>query len=794
MHGRQRETAALERDLASGARCISINGRAGVGKTAMLVSLSATPRRDADVWNVDLAGASNGGSAFDEAARRLGLTSRGGAGGVGAIASRIGRGRVVLAVDHSEELEVERTSVESLLEACPQLTIVVTRNEPLELDASTIRLHPLAVPGEDADYEAIREEPSVRLFIDRATRSSPDFRIDPGNAGEIAEICRLVGGLPLAIELAAARVRVLSTGRLVQELRRGRDAAGLDLLSARGGGAQLSIRAALASTSRQLSGPARRLLRQLSEFVGPVPLEVAVALGARTPAQNVDELEELVDLRLIELRRSVGPASAYDLLPIVRAYARESTSSSDEDARRRRAVLAALLREAASAVESAAGSPSIATVQSLRRDLVEEARRIVADEPGRAAGWLADCAATLNGFAERASVSDLLEEVVRADALGSAEREAQARALLWSAHLLALSPDGAGIAAAVSERHRRAVELIDPRTEPLLSLQAHFLGIMNFVITGDLRAAAASAAAGAAEAAALPHAAWAARFEVWLAAAAHAAGDLDGAVARSVGAFERGTRVQDAYTIVGATVILHSLPPGAVPADLPLPSLETALGIARRQHDVAQEGYVLATLTSAAFDAGRFRAAAHWCAEKLAQGAMRGWSLDSEISLAHAAFIAVELGDLEFAARMLGALRADRDRIERAMPPRTRDQFAAANAAVEARFGSTWPALLLGDGGLAISEAVPLAVRWLRANADVDEESGVPTPFALTARELEVLELLADGLMNKEIAVRLGCSPKTVMHHSGSIYRKLGVRGRAEATAVAHRNGLLEPR
>jgi DNA-binding NarL/FixJ family response regulator len=88
-------------------------------------------------------------------------------------------------------------------------------------------------------------------------------------------------------------------------------------------------------------------------------------------------------------------------------------------------------------------------------------------------------------------------------------------------------------------------------------------------------------------------------------------------------------------------------------------------------------------------------------------------------------------------------------------------------------------------------DATAEALRWLRGHQDeVVVES--PPPPALTVREAEVLSLIAEGLTNKEIASSLGIAVKTVMHHTGAIYRKLGVRGRAEATAFALRNGLVE--
>jgi DNA-binding NarL/FixJ family response regulator len=160
----------------------------------------------------------------------------------------------------------------------------------------------------------------------------------------------------------------------------------------------------------------------------------------------------------------------------------------------------------------------------------------------------------------------------------------------------------------------------------------------------------------------------------------------------------------------------------------------------------------------------------------------------------HTVLIATALGDFAFAGRVLGAFSADRERVLRSMNPASASEVDRARALVEGRLGAVHAAGILAAGAmLSLADASAEAVRWLRAHASGPSESSTsPAPeTALTAREREVLAVLAEGHPNKMIAQRLGVSTKTVMHHSVAIYRKLGVRGRAEATAYAHRHGLL---
>jgi DNA-binding CsgD family transcriptional regulator len=161
------------------------------------------------------------------------------------------------------------------------------------------------------------------------------------------------------------------------------------------------------------------------------------------------------------------------------------------------------------------------------------------------------------------------------------------------------------------------------------------------------------------------------------------------------------------------------------------------------------------------------------------------------------ALVAVEHGDLDEAARFHGMVRGRLEQLRPATPPQWLDLYVARLADVRSRVGDQTFETQAAKGerdmhANALAEVLGYADRVAGSAPPVIPAQREAGPDHLTPRELEVLEELITGATNKEISRRLGMSPKTVMHHSGAIYRKLGVRGRAEATAWAFRRGLVD--
>ena len=292
-----------------------------------------------------------------------------------AVADSVGPKRLLLVLDNCEHLlEACARLADALLRACPRLQVLATSREGLGVPGETRwPVPPLSVPPAGAlPVARLAESEAVRLFTERAASLSPGFTLTEANAAAVAEVCRRLDGLPLAIELAAARVRALSVEQIAARLD-GR----LRLLTSGRRAApphQQTLRASLDWSYELLAEPERRLLGRLAVFAGGWTLEAAEAvcparaLGrAPSPASEspesrplapedvLDALAGLVDKSLVSLvvgsddGGGAGGESRYGLLETVRQYAHERLEASGEaeDARQRHAAYYLALAEAA---------------------------------------------------------------------------------------------------------------------------------------------------------------------------------------------------------------------------------------------------------------------------------------------------------------------------------------------------------------------------------------------------------------------------------------------------------------
>lgn len=790
--GRERDLALVRGHLADpGARIVTIHGPAGSGTSAVLGAAATS----AAAWSVDLADAEREAPIWVTVARRLGIGLDGGEDAEARITEVVARRPIALAIDHADA-ESLRAGLPRLLDRCPTLAVVVASRAPLGLpEERHVRLQPLPVPLPGADLETVAESPSVRLFVQRAQEVDAHFHLDPGTADDVARVCRLVGGLPLAIELAAARVRLLPPAELAARL--AADGSDPDLLTSGlgdGTGRRLSLRDALDSTTAALTGGQRALLVCAAGFEGTFPVDALVSLDGRPLGEVLDDLGALVDSRLVEPIAVGEQEPAFDLLPIVRTYVRGAEwADSGRAGDLRRAYVCRTADAAARAAADCRPSIDIERIRVLRRDVVSVLDDLAAD-PVTAARLAVDAAGVLEGLPERAAVGAVLGRVIATGAVDGLEPALAARVWLWSAALMAETPDAQGSAAEIGARWQRSRDLADELGDSLLVLLCHSVAVAIHPATGDVARFVSSIQQGRALAASIGHAAWLARFEVWSAVLMQTSGRLDDAIDLALTALRRATRVADAKAVAAATVLLRTARPE--PADHPLavPSLESALELGRTSGDAYIESMILAALAGRELDAGRIPEAAHWCRLRLEDTARRGWTSAAGLSVVHAALIAARSGDAAFAARLLGAVAADEERIVRLLPPRRREAYEALAPQLRARLGCERYAALVAAGSVeSAAGGAALALAWLQRDVP-SPASPQASSGSLTPRELEVLALLANGLTNREIADELLLSVKTVMHHSVAIYRKLDVRGRAEATAYAHRHGLVTAR
>jgi predicted ATPase/DNA-binding SARP family transcriptional activator len=333
--GRERELAEAAA-LLRNSRLLTLTGAGGCGKTRLALELAGQRFGDFPdgVWQVELAALGEPGLIGPAIAQALDTRLASDRAPEVALAGHIGDRQQLLLLDNCEHLvEPIAHLVEALLRHCPRLTVLATSREPLRVPGEvTWRVPSLSLPGlvESACSDGSLEAESVRLFVVRAGQVAPGFELDDENAVAISALCHRLDGMPLAIELAAARVGVLTPAQIVERLD-----DSLDLLS---GGSrtamtrQQTLRATLAWSFDLLDADEQILLRRLAVFAGSFALEAAEDICAEDPLQRrqaVALLGRLIDKSLVHVEEGPGDRR-YRLLETVRQYAMERLERAGE--------------------------------------------------------------------------------------------------------------------------------------------------------------------------------------------------------------------------------------------------------------------------------------------------------------------------------------------------------------------------------------------------------------------------------------------------------------------------------
>jgi predicted ATPase len=219
--GRRHDRAEVRR-LLSESRLVTLTGLGGVGKTRLALQVATELQRATPdgVWFVPLAELSDPGLIADATAAVLGIQDRSGQFGVTRLAEYLKPRELLLVLDNCEHL-VDDCAVlaDTLLRTCPQLRILATSREPMRIAGETVLpVTPLSVPPA-AHQGALNEYESVRLFVERASQVIPGFSVDEENRAAVLGICEHLEGIPLALELAAVRLRAMSPSELLEGLR-----------------------------------------------------------------------------------------------------------------------------------------------------------------------------------------------------------------------------------------------------------------------------------------------------------------------------------------------------------------------------------------------------------------------------------------------------------------------------------------------------------------------------------------------------------------------------------------------
>jgi predicted ATPase len=320
--GRDTTVAEVVDLFDAGTRLVTLTGPGGVGKTRVALEVAhAVARRGGDVHHVPLAAVTAPDLVMTTTADRLGVGDLAGRDPVDALADHLGSSDAWLVLDNLEQVIAVAPKIGDLLARTSGLRILATSRQALRIRGEhELAIDPLPTPGRGADADAVAGAPAVQLFVDRARAAGGRFALTPDNAAAVAELCRRLGGLPLALELVAARVRIMSPQALLDRL-----GSALDLP---GGGPDLpdrqrTLRATLDWSHALLDVPEQTLFARMGVFAGGATLDAVESVAAGDD-DLVETLAGLLDKSLVLADDATTPGGEprFRMLEPVRAYAR----------------------------------------------------------------------------------------------------------------------------------------------------------------------------------------------------------------------------------------------------------------------------------------------------------------------------------------------------------------------------------------------------------------------------------------------------------------------------------------
>jgi predicted ATPase/DNA-binding CsgD family transcriptional regulator len=747
--GRQEERAELRGLLGNPAvRVVTVTGPAGVGKSRFAAAAYADVAQSFEDggWAVDLNDVHPGRDPEMLLAEILGLETVTGRPVHPLLRAYFQPRRSLLLLDGCDRMRAALVpAVTRLVNDCPGLTVLMTGNERLGIYGEVLlRLRPLELPPADRepDLDELREIPSVKLFMERTVVSRPNFALTEHNRDAVVRLCRRTDGLPMAIEFAASRMKMLSPQRLLDELDTSLDALSgteFDTLSR-----HRSMGAAIARQLDTLDKDERALLRRLAVFHRAFDLPTAQALWSGGVSELQRLLERFVDKSLLHTEECSDGELIISMLGLTRQFLLEEAHTLGED-RELSAAHAAFCVDLAERAESGLRGP-------------DQSRWLLVIDY-----WRQDLTSALEFLARTGATADLVAIAVNL-------RE------YWQAR----GEIGEGIA--------RLRAGLDDAGALTLAQQARGRLALAELLLGAGEMTAAEECLGKARAAyeELGDAAGVAACMRGAGLVALRRGDLaeaDRRLEECVAAATDDDRAEHAEVLRVLAEVRRAGGDAACARRL----AEEALEFFERQRDVRNIALTRLVLGDVAFALGDQDGAVD-----LYRSALRDIA-----ELRHLALCALGLEKFTLlltrsrgqsmetwrrAARALGAAAGIRAATGCVAPAPVRMEVDAVTALTRVRLGEEEAAQLAAEGRQSPPEAAVAAVLTPSGSIEPDHApDGALNP--LTPREREVAELVAGGLTNREIARRLGIAEWTAVNHVRKIMRKLACTSRVQVAS-----------
>jgi predicted ATPase/DNA-binding CsgD family transcriptional regulator len=744
--GRTRQLAEIKQCLST-ARLVTLHGPAGVGKTRLSLRIAAESQRvyPDGAWLIELAPLRDASLLAETVAAALRLPERAGVPPLDTLTDFLRPRTLLLVLDNCEHLiEGCAKLADRLLRDCPDLRILATSREPLMISGeATLPVPPLSVPhtGHGHAPAKLDRYEAVALFTERSATVLPTFAVTADNADAVAAICQRLDGLPLAVELAAARLRVLSPAQILDRLT---DRFHLLTGGSRTGPSRQKTLRACIDWSFDLCTAAERLLwARLTVFAGGFELDAVEEVCAGdgiAPEDTWDIVSSLVDKSIV-LREGTGPTVRYRLLEAIREYGSEALRAADEEAVFRRRHRDWVDRMVSRAEADLLSSAMVEWWARLDRELpnIRAALEFCLAEPGKAEAGLRMVLA-LHAHWTRRRLTEGRQWIDRMLARQPGPPTSTWARALYDAVLLACFQGDLPAAAALADRARElADELGDERSRAfMLHAAAHVA-----MFSADAPRAVEC-------------------YEQVL--DLHRAADdqvrlLEALIGLSIGSGLSGD---------GARVVACN---------------QEMLAITEPRGELKYRSYALWGIGFAMWRQGELEQAAELLQQSLRFKLLVDDALSASFCIDVLGWVAASAHDYTRAAHLMGCAEAlaliALSPLE-VQPEMRQFHDDCVRRSREALGDHRYEATFRVGAKQTFAEAVAYAVG--------DEPDPVPAEqpapeTTLTPRERQVTELVADGLTNKDIAARLAISPRTVEGHVERILAKLEFGSRAQIAA-----------